>query len=105
MQGGAQIMQGGVQQSTQSAITYGAPSASVQYAQGGAQFMQGGGQVIQGGVQYMQQPAQSAVTYGAPAASVQYVQGGAQGMQGNIFDVVDRNHDGSISRAEFAQFM
>mmetsp|Transcript_69813 Transcript_69813/g.211210 ORF Transcript_69813/g.211210 Transcript_69813/m.211210 type:complete len:119 (+) Transcript_69813:58-414(+) len=51
--------------------------------------------------------AAPAMTYAAPAASVttapgaaMMVQGGTSGT-GSLFDMIDRNHDGIISRTEF----
>jgi len=118
MMGGPTMMGAPVQQegflqhamhSVGNALGLGGSQANTTYIQGGQVYGQGGG------VTYASAPAggvtsfgsvQTPVTYGASGAMPTTTTGGyAVGGAGSasLFDQLDTNHDGVISRAEFAQ--
>jgi len=68
-------------------MTYGAPVTTMQYGAPQSVMMQQGQQVMYGAGQQ--------VTYGAPMTTV------VQGQGQSLFDMIDRNHDGAITREEF----
>merc|ERR1719242_676176 len=100
------------------ALGLGGSQANTTYVQGGqaSTYIQGGQVYGQGsGVTYASAPAwgvtsfgsvQTPVTYGASGAMPTTTTGGyavGGGGSASLFDQLDTNHDGVISRAEFAQ--
>jgi len=120
MMGGTTMMGGAVQQegflqhamnTVETAFGLGGSQTNTTYVQGGqagTTYIQGGTAYGQGGGMTIASPAGGVVTYGAPGAMSTTTTGGyAVGGAGsaNLFDQIDANHDGVISRAEFAQVM
>merc|ERR1711953_1559173 len=91
-----------------SAGTYAAYGQSSAYGTTGVVDLNNDGFISQQEMLYAQQAAPTAyapapaaqMTYGAPA-QVNYGASAA----GDLFDRIDNNHDGTISRAEFAHYM